>query len=101
MVEVRAVATRARTRSRPLELSEARRSWNRDRAGLVSDLVCECTRPDCRSLVPAVAEQHRRADQFVVAPAHFDTGVVVRAADRFFVVAIAVRARCRSRLRLN
>ena len=25
-------------------------------------------------------------DQFVVAPAHFDGGVVVRAADRFFVV---------------
>jgi len=37
--------------------------------------------------VPAVAESHRRrADQFVVAPAHFDDGVVVRAADRFFVV---------------
>jgi hypothetical protein len=37
--------------------------------------------------VPAVAETHRSAaDQFVVAPAHLDGGVVVRAADRFFVV---------------
>ena len=34
-----------------------------------------------------VAETHRRAaDQFLVSPAHFDDGVVVRAADRFFVV---------------
>ena len=74
-------------RSGPLVLSEARRAWNRDRIGLVSVFRCECTRPSCRGGVPADAETHRRAvDQFVVAPAHFDGGVVVRAADRFFVV---------------
>lgn len=83
------IATRERIRSRSLALSEARRAWNRDRVGLVSALVCECARPNCRSLVPAVAEQHRWAGQFVVAPAHFDGGDVVRAADRFFVVVIA------------
>ena len=37
--------------------------------------------------MPIVAETYRRlADQFLVAPAHFDGGAVVRAADRFFVV---------------
>jgi hypothetical protein len=37
--------------------------------------------------VPAVAETHRGiGERFVVMPAHFDGGVVVRAADRFFVV---------------
>jgi len=37
--------------------------------------------------MPIVAETHRRvADQFLIAPAHFDGGVVVRAADPFFVV---------------
>ena len=81
------LATRQRVRSSSLALSEARRAWNRDRIGLVSGLRCECTRPSCRGRVPAVAETHRRAaDQFVVAPVHFDGGVVVRAADRFFVV---------------
>jgi hypothetical protein len=68
-------------------LSEARRAWNRDRIGLAPYLRCECTKPTCRDRVPVVAETHRRgADQFVVAPAHFDDGVVVRAADRFFVI---------------
>ena len=81
------LTTRQWIRSSPLALSEARRAWNRDRIGLVADLRCECTRPSCRGRVPADAESHRRgADQFVVAPAHFDDGVVVRAADRFFVV---------------
>jgi hypothetical protein len=38
------------------------------------------------SIVPATAETHSRgARRFVVAPAHLD-GVVVDAADRFFVV---------------
>jgi hypothetical protein len=84
--------TRERVRSSPLALSEARRAWNRDRIGLVSGLRCECTKPSCRGRVPAVAESHRRgADQFVVAPAHFDDGVVVRAADRFFVVELRGR----------
>jgi hypothetical protein len=41
----------------------------------------------CTGTVPAVAETHRgTADTFVMKPAHFEGGVVVRAADRFFVV---------------
>jgi hypothetical protein len=37
--------------------------------------------------VPAAAEAQRGIDErFVVTPAHFEGGVVVRAADRFFVV---------------
>ena len=81
------LATREWIRSSPLALSEARRAGNRDRIGLVSRLRCECTRPNCTETLRAVAETHRRvADQLVVAPAHFDGGVVVRAADRFFVI---------------
>jgi hypothetical protein len=91
------LAAREWIRSSPLALSEARRVWNRDRIGLVSDLRCECTRPSCRGRLPAVAETHRRAaDQFVVAPAHVDGGVVVRAADRFFVVDLRGQAIRRS-----
>ncbi len=70
-----------------LTLGESRRAWNRDRIGLLTDLLCECTRPSCRETVPALAEAHRRmADQFAVAPAHLDGGIVVRVADRFFVI---------------
>lgn len=77
---------RERIRSSPLALSRARRAWNRER-GVGSSLRCECARPSCRAWLPALAETHRRAaGQFVVAPAHFHEGVVVRAADRFFVV---------------
>jgi hypothetical protein len=91
------LAAREWIRSSPLALSEARRAWNRDRIGLVSGLRCECTSPSCRGRVPAVAETHRwAADQFVVAPAHFDGGVVVRAADRFFVVELREHAARRS-----
>jgi hypothetical protein len=82
-------ATREQARSSPLALSKARRSWNRDRIGLVFGFRCECGRPSCGRRVPTVAEAHRRAeDHFIVAPSHFDSGVVVRAADRFFVVAL-------------
>ena len=74
------------TRSNSLALSEARRAWNRDLGGPGSELRCECRRPNCTETLPATAETHRRvAGRFVVAPAHFD-GVVVSAADRFFVV---------------
>jgi hypothetical protein len=73
--------------SSPLALSEARRAGNRDRIGLVSDLRCECMRPRCRRTVPAVAETYRTLpDQFVVAPNDFVGGLVVKAADRFFIV---------------
>jgi hypothetical protein len=80
------LATREWICSDPLALSEARRASNRARIGLVSALRCECTRPNCTETLPSVAGTHRSADQLVVAPAHFDDGVVARAADRFFVI---------------
>lgn len=73
--------------SRPLALSEARRNGNRTRADRVSELRCECSRRHCTSTLPASAEPHRgKADRFLVVPRHFGAGIVVRAADRFFVV---------------
>jgi hypothetical protein len=70
-----------------LSVSEGRRAHNRESIGRVFELRCECARVHCRVAVPLVADAHRgTADRFVVAPAHFDGGVVVRAADRFFVV---------------
>jgi hypothetical protein len=80
------LATRERTRSRSLGLSEARRTSNRARIGLVSELRCECARPNCTEKLPGVAGTHRSSDQLVVAPAHVDGGVVARGADRFFVI---------------
>ena len=57
------------------------------RMALVRDPRCECGRVGCTETVPPAAESHRRsADSIVVIPAHFGGGVVVRAADRFFVV---------------
>lgn len=68
-------------------VSELRRAGNRELIGLVSELRCECGRPNCKATVPAVAETQRGiAERLVVTPAHFEGGVVVRAADRFFVV---------------
>jgi len=69
-----------------LTLSEARRAGNRARIGLVSELRCECARPNCTETLPGVAGTHRRADQLVVTPAHLDGGVAARIADRFFVI---------------
>ena len=80
------LATREWICSGPAALSEARRASNRARIGLVSELRCECTRPDCTQTLPSVAGMHRSADQLLVAPAHSDGGVVARAADRFFVI---------------
>jgi hypothetical protein len=80
--------SRDRLRSGPLlTVSESRRAGNRERIGTVSELRCECARPNCTDTVPAVAETQRGiAERFVVSPAHFEGGVVVRAADSFFVV---------------
>jgi hypothetical protein len=73
--------------SQRLRPSEALRAWNRERIDLVSQLRCECGQLTCTDTVPAVAETHRgSADRFLVTPAHLGGGVVVRAADRFFVV---------------
>jgi len=69
-----------------LTLSEARRAGNRARIGLVSELRCECARPNWTETLPGVAGTHRRADQLVVTPAHLDGGVAARIADRFFVI---------------
>ena len=71
----------------PRSLSEARRAWNSEHIGAVSELRCECAQPDCRGTVPAVAETYRgTADRFIVMPAHLNGSVVAKAADRFFVV---------------
>jgi hypothetical protein len=44
-------------------------------------------------MVPAVAEAHRgMSGRCVVVPAHFLDGLVVRAADRFFVVELRRKA---------
>jgi hypothetical protein len=57
------------------------------RTTVVSGLRCECGAPTCTVMLPVAAERHRRsADSVIVIPAHFAGGVVVRAADRFFVV---------------
>lgn len=81
-------AIRERPRSGPAPaVSESLRAGNRERSGLVSEFRCECGRSDCSEMVPVAAELHRGiAERLVVAPAHFEGGVVVRAADRFFVV---------------
>jgi hypothetical protein len=80
--------SRERLRAAPaLPVNELRRARTRERVGLMSELRCECARSNCRDMLPAVAETHRGiAERFVVAPAHFEDGVVVRAADRFFVI---------------
>ena len=75
-------------RSSPsLAIGEARRVRNRQRIELLASLRCECDRPGCTDTLPGAAEAHRgTADRFIVVPAHVNGGVVVRAADRFFIV---------------
>lgn len=77
-------------------LMEARRAGNAALGASDAERWCECALPDCRAMVPAVAELCRgTADRFIVVPAHLGVvvtpagisdGRVVRAADRFFVV---------------
>ena len=95
MDRARTVAPNRRPGGRPgpvalsqrFRLSHALRALNRERIGVGSELRCECGHPTCTETLPSVAETHRgMADRFVVMPAHFRGGVVVRAADRFFVV---------------
>ena len=101
MDRARTAAPSPRPRGRPgavalsqrLRPSEALRALNRERIGLVTELRCECGQLTCRDTLPLVAETHRgMADRFVVTPAHFSDGAVVRAADRFFVVDLGARA---------
>ena len=74
------------------ELASARRAVNRELVSVVLHLRCECTRQRCRETFPTAAERHRgRGDRFIVVPAHVDHGIVVRAADRFFVVELRGR----------
>jgi hypothetical protein len=76
------------------ELAAARRAVNRARNSVALQLCCECTRQRCRESFPALAERHRgRGDRFIVVPAHVDHGIVVRAADEFFVVRLRPAAR--------
>src|SRR5689334_10232599 len=90
--------SRDRLRLGPLlTVSESRRAGNRERVRLRSELRCECARPNCTETVPGVAETHRgNHRRFVVSPAHVEGSVVVRAADRFFVVEPAGYAFTRS-----
>jgi hypothetical protein len=77
-----------------MELAAARRAVNRERSSVALELCCECTRRICREILPALAERHRGSgDRFIVVPAHVDHGIVVRAADRFFVVRLGRTAR--------
>lgn len=96
----RTVAPTPRPRGRPHRVtpfatarpSDVRRALDREQIDLVGEFRCECGRPTCRDTVPAVAETYRgSADRFVVTPAHFGGGVVLRAADRFFVVDLGGR----------
>jgi hypothetical protein len=83
---------KGRPSSQRLRPSEALRALNRERIGLVSELRCECGQPTCRDTLPLVAEAYRGiADLYIVMPAHFSGGVVLRAADRFFVVELGGR----------
>ena len=80
-------ATPEWAQSNPRALSEARRAGNRAHIDAVRELRCECTVSNCSEMLPAAAATHRKAaDQFIVAPAHFDGCTVIRAADRFFVI---------------
>jgi hypothetical protein len=58
----------------------------------VAELPCECARPTCSATIPARAEAYRgRVDRRMIVPAHFSgDGVVIRAADAFFVVGTEV-----------
>jgi hypothetical protein len=85
--DVGAVGAKRIPSSPALAVGEARRVRNRLRIELVVSLRCECDRPNCTETLPNAAEVHRgTADRFIVVPAHINGGVVVKAADRFFIV---------------
>jgi hypothetical protein len=90
-----AIAASERTAPRlPRGVNEARRAWNAEHIGAGCELRCECARPQCRRTVPAVAQTHRgRPERFIILPSHLNGDVVVRAADRYFVVEPYPRAR--------
>ena len=68
-------------------LRNARRSRNRERAGLPDELRCECAQPSCRATFPSAAQVHRRRpERYIVVPDHLAGETVLGAADRFFVV---------------
>ena len=70
-----------------VDLAQARRAGNLERAGFVSEFHCECDQTSCQHSFPAFAEAHRgKSERFIVAPYHYDVGTVVRVADHFFVV---------------
>ena len=73
--------------------SELRRADGDTGSGFMSEVRCECGRSNCSETLPAVAETHRgMVDRLLVLPAHADGEVVVRVADRFFVVERNMRA---------
>lgn len=81
------VRRRAMSRERGMPLSYARRAANERRPDPSSAFRCECGRLECRNTVPFDAEAHRgNPSRFVIVPGHLDGGLVIRAADRYFVV---------------
>lgn len=63
-----------------------------DRGGDTIEVLCECGRPECTSLLSlTIAEYdrvHRQRDRFIVAPEHVDPKLerVVEEADEYLVV---------------
>ena len=86
--EDRQLRTQEETSSRAVSaLRAARRLRNHKSRGFLAELRCECARPECRATFPAGAQTHRqRPERFIVVPDHAAGDLVVRAADRFFVV---------------
>ena len=76
-------------RSNPVILRESRRTGNSVRRDAFADeLRCECGRPTCEATLPAVANVHRRAGEFIVLPLHVDGDRALVIDDRFAVVGV-------------
>jgi hypothetical protein len=77
------------SRSDTVILRESRRTRNSVRRdAFVDELQCECGRPACDATLPAVADAHRRADEFIVVPLHVDGDRALVIDDRFAVVGV-------------
>ncbi|MDX6620881.1 MAG: hypothetical protein QOK36_3267 [Gaiellales bacterium] len=76
-------------RSDTVVLRESRRARNSVRRdAFVGELQCECGRQACDATLPACADAHRRADEFIVVPLHVDGDRALVIDDRFAVVGV-------------